>query len=96
MKGCKKKDETRIRHSVKKAKTKEKGRRRKIREAKLAANQEKGEPSYASGKFNDVDPLGYDLSSSDDENDFRLARLLAYNESDDSDDVLLAHCIRKR
>ena len=53
-----------MRHSVKKTKSKEKERRREIREAKLAANQEKGETSYASGKFNDVDPLDYIMSSS--------------------------------
>ena len=39
-----------MRHSVKKAKLNEK-ERTKIREAKLAANQGKGEPSYAILKF---------------------------------------------
>ena len=96
LEGCKKKDATRMRHSVKKAKLKKKERRRKIREAKLAANQEKGESSYASGKFNNVDPLDYATSSSDDEDDYPLARLLADNDSEDSDDAPLAHFISKR
>lgn len=48
LEGCTKKDEKRMSHSVRKTKSKEKERRRKIRQAKLAANQEKeGEPSYA-------------------------------------------------
>jgi hypothetical protein len=96
LEGCKKKDATRMRHSVKKAKLEKKERRRKIREAKLAANQEKGESSYASGKFNDVDPLDYATSSSDDEDDYPLARLLANNDFEDSDDAPLAHFISKR
>ena len=66
--GCKKKDAKRMRHSAKKAKSKEKERRRKIREAKLAVNQEKGETSsYASGKFNEADPLNFMESSSDEQ-----------------------------
>ena len=91
LEGCKKKDATRMRHSVK-TKSKEK-ERRKIREAKLAANQEKGETSYASGKFNDVDPLDYITSSSDEEDDYPLPRLLVDNDSEDSDDAPLAHYI---
>jgi hypothetical protein len=37
-----------------------KATRRKKREAKLAAQQqnEEGEPSYSSGKYNEADPLG--------------------------------------
>ena len=66
--GCKKKDAKRMRHSAKKAKSKDKERRRKIREAKLAVNQEKGETSsYASGKFNEADPLNFMESSSDEQ-----------------------------
>lgn len=78
-----------MRHSIKKANSNEKVRRRKIREAKLAANQEKGESSYASGKFNDVDPLDFVTSSSDDA--LPLARLLGNIDSEDSDDAPLAH-----
>jgi hypothetical protein len=40
-----KKDEQRMSHSIRKAESKEKLRRRKIRQAKPAANQQKGEPS---------------------------------------------------
>jgi hypothetical protein len=62
----------------------------------LVANQEKGEPSYASGKFNDADPLNYVMSSSSsDEDDYPLARLLADSDSEDSDDAPLAHYINK-
>ena len=71
LEGCKTKDATRMRHSVKNTKLNEK-ERRKIREAKLAANQEKGEPLYASGNFNNVDPLDYVMSSSSDEDDYPL------------------------
>jgi hypothetical protein len=51
----------------------EKERRMKRRQAKLAANQE--ESSYASGKFNEVDLLDFQASSSsdDDEDNYPLA-----------------------
>lgn len=77
-----------MRHSQKKAKAKGKERRKKIREAKLTANQGKDDPSYASGKLNDIDPLNYLTSSSDDENP--LARLLVDSDLEDSDDAPLA------
>ena len=65
-------------------------KRRKIREAKLAVNQEKGETSsYASGKFNEADPLNL-LESSSDEDDYPLARLLVDNDSEDNDNYPLA------
>jgi hypothetical protein len=95
LEGCTAKDEKRMSHSVRKTKTKEKERRRKIRQAKLAANQ--GETSYASGMFNEVDPLDIDASSSDDDDDddYPLARLLDSNESEDSDDAPLAEIISR-
>ena len=55
------------------------------------------ECSYASGMFNDVDPLDFDPSSSSDDDDdfdhedgYPLARFALNDESDDSDDVPLA------
>jgi hypothetical protein len=95
--GCSAKDSTRMADSVRRAAVKEKERRRKRRQAKLAANE--GECSYASGMFNDVDPLDFDSSSSssdddedefDDEDDYPLARFAHNDESDDSDDAPLA------
>ena len=93
---CSAKDNTRMADSVRQAATKEKERRRKRRQAKLAAN----ECSYASGMFNDVDPLDFDPSSDDDddddeddfddEDDYPLARFTHNDESDDSDDTPLA------
>ena len=62
---CSAKDNTRMADSVRQAAAKEKERRRKRRQAKLAAN----ECSYASGMFNDVDPLDFDPSSDDDDED---------------------------
>ena len=88
--GCKKKDAIRMRHSAKKAKSKEKERRRKTSEVRLAVNQEKGETSsYASGKFNEADPLNF-MESSSDEDDYPLTRHLVDNDSEDNDDYLLA------
>ena len=43
--------------------------------------------------FNEIDPLGYVVSSDDD--DYPFARLLADDVSDDSDDALLAQFISK-
>ena len=73
--------------------TKEKERRRKIRQAKLAARtgEAEGECSYSSGKFNEVDPLGQAYSSEED--GYPVARLLPESDSDSfdtSDDVPLA------
>ncbi|CAB3995831.1 Hypothetical predicted protein [Paramuricea clavata] len=53
----------------------------------------------ACGMCNDVDPLGYVASSSDDDSiddDYPLSRLLADGVSDDSDDAPLAQLISKR
>ena len=97
--GCSAKDSTRMADSVRRASVKEKERRRKRRQGKLAANE--GEYSYASGMFNDVDPLDFDPSSSssssdddedefDDEDDYPLARFAHNDEPDDSDDASLA------
>ena len=69
-------------------------KRRKIRGAKQQTNQEKGEPSYPSGKFNEVDPLNFMVSSFDDEDEYPLARLLVDNDSEDSDDAPLAHYVK--
>ena len=59
-------------------KIKGKDKRRKTRQAKLAAKiTEEGEPSYSSGKFNEVDPLGQ-ADSSDDDDDYPLAHTLLH------------------
>jgi hypothetical protein len=91
--GCLAKDKKRMSSSVTSAQMKEKERRRKRRQAKLAANQ--GESSYASGKFNEVDPLDFEASSSssDDEDNYPLAWLVHNNDSDDSDDAPLAQLV---
>ena len=94
--GCSAKDNTRMVDSLRQAAAKEKKRRTKRRQAKLASNE--GECSYASGMFNDVDPFDFDPSSSlsdddddfDHEDDYSLARFALNDESDDSDDVPLA------
>ena len=88
--GSARKSQSRITSSAKKASTKEKERRRKIRQAKLAARTEEaeGERSYSSGKFNEIDPLGQTYSS--DEDGYLLARLLHESDLDSfdtSDDV---------
>ena len=92
---CSAKDNTRMVDSVRQAAAKEKERRRKRRQAKLEASE--GECSYASGLFNDVDPLDFDPSSSssddddfDHKDDYPLARFALNDESDDSNDVPLA------
>lgn len=95
LKGCSTKDK-RILHSIRKSKLKEKQSRKKIREAKLATNQGKGQTSYASWKFNEVDPLDYVVSSSDDEDYYPLARVLVDDESEDCGDSPLANFIQKR
>ena len=89
------KDNTRMVDSVRQAAAKVRERRRKRRQAKLAANKE--ECSYDSGMFSDVDPLDFHPSSSsssssqdheddfDDEDDYPLARFAHNDESDDSD-----------
>lgn len=84
--GSAKKDKSRITRSIRKESVKQKERRRKIREAKLAAQQqnEEGEPSYSSGKYNEADPLGQAHCSSDEDN-IPLAQLLAETDSDTSD-----------
>jgi hypothetical protein len=91
--GCLAKDKKRMSSSVTSAQMKEKERRRKRRQAKLAANQ--GESSYASIKFNEVDPLDFEASSSssDDEDNYPLAWLVHNNDSDDSDDAPLAQLV---
>lgn len=96
LEGCATKDKMRISHSIRKLKSKEKQPRKKIREARLAANQGKRETSYASAKFNDVDPLDYIVLPSDEEDDDPLARLLVDDESEDSDDAPLANFIQRR
>ena len=65
-----------------------KATRRKMREAKLAAQQqnEEGEPSYSSGKYNETDPLGQVDISSDDGN-ISLAMFLPEADSDTSDSI---------
>lgn len=85
-KGSTKKDQSRISRSIQKASMREKERRRKIRQANLAAQQqnEEGEPSYSSGKYNEADPLGQVDLSSDDDN-IPLARFLPEADSDTSD-----------
>jgi hypothetical protein len=62
-----------------------KATRRKMREAKLATQQqnEEGEPSYSSGKY-EADPLGQVDISSDDGN-IPYARILPEADSDTSD-----------
>ena len=65
-----------------------KATRRKMRETKLAAQceqqNEEGEPSYSSGKYNEADPLGQVYISSDDGN-IPYARILPEADSDTSD-----------
>ena len=63
-----------------------KATRRKKREAKLAAQQqnEEGEPSYSSGKYNEAVPLSQIDISSDDGN-IPYARILPEADSDTSD-----------
>jgi hypothetical protein len=65
-----------------------KATRRKMREAKFAAQQqnEEGEPSYSSGKYNETDPLGQVDISSDDGN-ISLAMFLPEADSDTSDSI---------
>ena len=92
--GCAKKDQNRMPHSVRKAQAKEKERRRKIRQAKLSVTQEKEGKSYARGMFNEVDPLA--CVECDDDDDYPLARLFDYDESEDSDDAPLAQSIAKK
>jgi hypothetical protein len=92
--GSAKKDKARISRSVRNASNQDKERRRKIREAKLAAKDLEGEPSYSSGRFNELDPLGQVDTSSSDEYDYPLARLLDHSDSsDDSDNVPLAQLL---
>ena len=103
--GSARKDKARISKSVDKAKTKEKERRKKIRQAKLEAiTRKEGECSYNSAKFNEIDPLGQMESSSnssddDDDDNFPLARLLHHSTSetsDRSDDISLAQLCKKQ
>lgn len=94
-KGSMQKDKMRMARSVRKTQEKEKERRRKIRQAKLAAKllEKEGEPSYRSGKFNEIDPL-LGCESSDVSGDHApLAQLLGdaqCESSDDNDDTPLA------
>ena len=95
LEACTVKDvENRLSHSIRKTKTKQNERRRKRRQAKLATNQ--GETSYASGMFNEVDPFDALSSDDDDGGDYTLARRLANNESEDSDDAPLAVLISSK
>ena len=77
--GSRKKDKQRISYSKRKAEEKEKRRRKKIRQAKLAARlvEEEGEPGYSRGMYNELDPLLAYGSSSSDSDDVPLAQMLA-------------------
>ena len=93
--GSMRKDKARVSGSIRKTQSKEKKRRRMIRQAKLAAklSEKEGRPSYGSGMFNEVDPLELCCESSDDSDGVPLAQLLAAahsESSDDSDDAPLA------
>ena len=70
-------DTARISHSIRKKQKKEKNRRSKIRQAKLAAKlaAKERESSYSSGKYNELDPL-LPCGSSSDSDDVPLAQML--------------------
>lgn len=72
--GSAQKDKKRVDNAKFKASKKQKSVRRKLRQGKLKAEEErkaKNGKSYSSGKFNDIDPL--QCSSSDDDDDVPLA-----------------------